>query len=95
MSDQTNQNSTSSYLLTLGVITVSMSHLSSLHPLVAGLGTFLVLMNLMALVALSRDPQTTALLCGVAAMLGTAACWFCGSDLSVSIVIGASAIGTC
>lgn len=95
MSDQSRDNPTSPDLLTLGVITVLMSQLSSLHPWVAGLSTFLALAVLMAFVALRGEPRTTALLCGIAALLGTSACWFFGSDLSVSITVFASAIGTC
>ncbi len=94
MTEQNNYNATPPFLLTLGVVTVLMSQLSSLHPWIAGLSTFMALMVLMALVALRSDPRTTALLCGVAALLGTAACWFGGSDISVSIVIVVSAIGT-
>ncbi len=94
MATQNNYNSTPPILITLGIITVVMSQLSSLHPWIAGLSTFMALMVLMALVASRSDPRTTALLCGVAALLGTAACWFSGSDISVSIVIIVSAIGT-
>ncbi len=95
MSDQPRDNPTSPDLLSLGVITVLMSQLSSLHPWVAGLSTFLALAVLMALVALRGEPRSTALLCGIAALLGTGACWFFGSDVSISITIIASAIGTC
>ena len=94
MAEQNNYNATPSFLVTLGVITVMMSQLSSLHPWIAGLSTFLALTVLMALVAVRGDPRTTALLCGIAALLGTAACWFSGSDISVSIVVVVSAIGT-
>ena len=95
MSDHSRDNPTSPDLLTLGVIVVLLSQLSSLHPWVAGLSTFLALAVLMALVALRGEPRTTALLCGIAALLGTGACWFFGSEASVSITVIASAIGTC
>ncbi|MCX7423228.1 MAG: sensor domain-containing diguanylate cyclase [Planctomycetia bacterium] len=94
MSAQNNFSTAPPFLLTLGVITVVMSQLSSLHPWIAGLSTFLALTVLMAIVALRSDPRTTALLCGVAALFGTVACWFCGADISVSIVVIVSAIGT-
>lgn len=94
MSAEKNYNATPPTLVTLGIITILMSQLSSLHPWIAGLGTFMALMVLMALVALRSEPRTTALLCGVAALLGTAVCWFGGSDISISIVIVISAIGT-
>ena len=95
MSDHSRDNPTSPDLLTLGVIAVLMSQLSSLHPRVAGLSTFLALAVLMALVALRGEPRATALLCGIAALLGTGACWFFGSDVSVSITVIVSAIGSC
>ncbi|MFM9961350.1 MAG: GGDEF domain-containing protein [Planctomycetaceae bacterium] len=88
------ENSITRHLLTLGVITVVMAQLTSLHPWIAGLGTFLVLMVLMALIALRGHENATQLLAGVAATFGMGVCWIEGADQSVSQALVCSVIGT-
>lgn len=94
MSDHFGDNSISRHLLTIGGITIVMSQLASLHPWIAGLSTFLVLMIVMATIALKGDPHTTRMLAMVSAFLATGASWFPGSDLSVSIAVFVSVLGT-
>ncbi len=88
------ENSITRHLLTLGGITIVMAQLTSWHPWIAGLGTFLVLMVVMALVALRGDQNLTHLLAGVAATLGMGVCWIEGADLSVSQALLCSVLGT-
>ncbi|MBC7821803.1 MAG: GGDEF domain-containing protein [Planctomycetaceae bacterium] len=88
------ENSITRHVLTLGGITIVMAQLTSWHPWIAGLGTFLVLMVVMALVALRGDQNATHLLAGVSATLGMGVCWIEGADLSASQALLCSVIGT-
>lgn len=88
------ENSITRHLLTLGGITIVMAQLTSWHPWIAGLGTFLVLMVVMALVALRGNQKATHLLGGVSATLGMGVCWIEGADLSVSEALLCSVLGT-
>ncbi len=88
------ENSITRHLLTLSGITIVMAQLKSWHPGIAGLGTFLVLMVVMALVALRGDEKVTQLLAGVSATLAMGVCWIEGADVSTSQALLCSVIGT-
>jgi diguanylate cyclase (GGDEF)-like protein len=88
------ENSIARHLLTLGGITIVMAQLTSWHPWIAGLGTFLVLMVVMGLVALRGDEKATQFLAGVSAVLGMSVCWIMGADLPASQAFLCSFIGT-
>lgn len=94
MSSFLTENSIARHLLTLGGITIVMAQLTSWHPWIAGLGTFLALMAVMALVALRGEQTATHLLAGVSAILGMGVCWIEGADLSASQALLCSVIGT-
>jgi diguanylate cyclase (GGDEF)-like protein len=87
-------NSIARHLLTLGGITVVMAQLTSWHPWIAGLGTFLVLMVVMAIVSLRGDQRATLLLAGAAITLGIGVCWIEGADISVAHAMLCSVIGS-
>ncbi len=94
MSDTIGDNSIPRHLLTAGGLTIVMSQLASMHPWIAGLSTFLVLMVVMAMIALKGDSQTTWILGIVSAFLATGACWFTGANLSIAIAACISTLGT-
>jgi len=88
------ENSITRHLLTVGGITIVMAQLTPWHPWIAGLGTFLVLMVVMSLVALRGDQHATHLLAGISATLGMGVCWIEGADLSTAQALLCSVIGT-
>lgn len=88
------ENSISRHLLTLGGITIVMSQLTAWHPWFAGLGTFLVLMVVMATVALRGDQRETLAVAGASILLGIGVCWIVGADLSPRHAVLASVLGS-
>ena len=94
MSENFPDNSTVRPLLAVGGIAIAMSPLAQLHPWIAACGTFLVMTIVVAFVALSGNARATGLVYFVAVMLGSGVCWYCGSDLSWSLALFVSLLGT-
>lgn len=88
------ENSILRHLLMLTVIAVAMSPLSSLHPWIAGFGTFLVMTMVIGIIALRGNPRVTAICAAAAVLLSSTVCWSAGCDLSSSLALLVTTIGT-
>lgn len=94
MSDFLSENSIPRHMLTLGGIAMAMSPLAALHPWIAACGSFLAMTIVVGIVALRGDHRATALIVGVATMLSSGVCWYIGGDVSLSLALLVSLIGT-
>ena len=94
MSDVSSENSIAWHLLTLGGLAMLTSPLAALHPWIAGFGAFLFMAIVVSIVALRGSFRATSLIVAVAAILGSGVCWHTGYDLSLSLSLLVSVLGT-
>ena len=94
MSEVPPANSIVRHLLALGFIAIAMSPLAALSPWIAGLGAFLVMTIVVGIVALRGNSPASSLIVFLAVMLSSGVCWHSGYDLSRSLSLLVSLLGT-